>query len=90
MELNGLKVEEKENKSTIKKCLRCEKINPSTGKFCLRCGTLLDQETVIKVEGKRKEMDNVMTILLKELLKDPEIQSCIENKLEQIKVENHL
>lgn len=84
LKFNGLNVEEKENEPTIKKCPRCEKINPNTGRFCLRCGAPLDFEAVMKVEEKRNEMDNVMTILLKDLLKDPEIQARIENKLKQI------
>ncbi len=89
LKLNGLKIEEKEkkNEATIKKCPRCEKMNPSISKFCQRCGTPLDLETVMKTEEKRKEMNNVMTILLKDLLKDPDIQARIENKLEQIKSE---
>ena len=65
-------------------------MNPPTGKFCLRCGAPLDLETVMKVEEKRNEMDNAMTILLKDLLKDPEIQARIENKLEQIKAKVQL
>jgi len=90
LKLHGLKEEKKEQEEefTPKKCHRCEKMNPSTGKFCLRCGAPLDLETVMKVEEKRNEMDNTMTILLKDLLKDPEIQARIENKLEQIKIKS--
>jgi hypothetical protein len=40
----------------------------------------------METEEKRKEMDNIMTILLKDLLKDPEIQARIENKLGQMKI----
>lgn len=88
LKLNGLEKEnkEKEEETTVKKCHRCEKMNPSIGKFCLRCGVPLDLETVMKVEEKRNEMDNIMTLLLKDLLEDPEIQARIENKLRQIKV----
>ncbi len=81
--------EAKKDNFAPKKCHRCEKMNPPTGKFCSRCGAPLDQKTAMEVEEKRKEMDNIMTILLKDLLKDPEIQDRIENKLEQIKVESH-
>jgi len=90
LKLNGLKVEEneKEKESTVSKCPRCEKMNPSTGKFCQQCGLPLDQGTAMETEEKRKEMDNIMTILLKDLLKDPEIQARIENKLEQLKIKN--
>lgn len=86
LKLHGLKEdkEEKKDNLTPKKCFRCEKMNPATGKFCLRCGAPLDQKTAMRAEEKRKEMDNIMTILLKDLLKDPEIQARIENKLEQL------
>jgi predicted amidophosphoribosyltransferase len=74
------------DESTITKCPRCEKVNPQTGKFCLRCGLPLDTKTAMESEEKRKEMDNIMTILLKDLLKDPEIQTRIENKLKQMEI----
>jgi len=92
LKICGLKKEEKQRIEELspKKCHRCEKMNPPTGKFCLKCGAPLNLETVMKTEEKRQKMDNVMTILLKDLLKDPAIQSRIENKLAQIKVENHL
>ena len=61
-------------------------MNPPAGKFCFRCNAPLDPGFVMRVEEKRKEMDNVMTILLKDLLKDPEIQSHIKNKLETMKI----
>lgn len=87
LKLNGIKVENEEDKHEFvtRKCPRCKETNPPVGKFCQRCGTPLDLETILKVEEKRHEMDDVMTILLKDLLKDPDIQARIENKLEQIK-----
>lgn len=87
IKMNGLRTEEIEKKQEFipKTCHRCEKINPPTGKFCLRCGAVLDVGTAMKVEEKRKEMDNVMTLLLKDLLEDSEIQARIESKLRQIK-----
>lgn len=87
LNLNGIKIENEEDKHEFvpKKCHRCKEMNPPVSKFCLRCGTPLDQKTAIMAEEKRKEMDDVMTILLKDLLKDPEIQTRIENKLAQIK-----
>lgn len=87
LELNGLKDNKKENekKTTIKKCPRCSELNPLTGKFCQRCGTPLDSIMVMKVEEKMKESNRIMTILLEDLLKDPNIQARIENKLEQLR-----
>ena len=85
LELNGLKVEEKENEPTIKKCPRCEKMNPSTGKFCGRCGSPLDVDTAMKIDEKRIEIDNMMNMLMKK----PEVQAFLSNMLEQIKFESH-
>ena len=87
LKMHGLEKENEIKKEIFspKKCHRCEKMNPPSGKFCLRCGVPLDLETVMKVEEKRNEMDNIMTLLMKDLLKDPEIQARIDSKLEQIK-----
>ncbi len=87
LKLNGLKEENKgkEEETTVKKCHRCEKVNPPTGKFCLRCGIPLDTETAMKIDEKRTEMDNLMTTLMKRLLKNPEMQSLIASEIEQIK-----
>ena len=92
LKLHGLKEgdEIKKENFSPKKCHRCEKMNPPTGKFCLRCGAPLDLKTVMKVEEKRNEMDNIMAMLMKDLLKDPEIQARIENKLKQIKAKVQL
>jgi integrase len=91
LKMNGIKSKDTEKKQVFspKKCYRCEKMNPPSGKFCLRCGAPLNQETVMKVEEKRKEMDKIMSILLKDLLKDPAVQARIENKLGQIKIDKH-
>jgi integrase/recombinase XerD len=87
LKLHGLKQNVKEEKDTIspKKCSRCEKSNPPTGKFCLRCGAPLDLETVMKTEDKRKEMDYIMSLLLREMINKPEIRNFISEKLAQIK-----
>jgi ribosomal protein L40E len=89
LKMNGIKSKNTEKKQSFapRQCQRCDIMNPPAGKFCFKCGMPLDQETVMKVEEKRNEMDNIMTILLKDLLKDPEIYARIENKLQQIKVE---
>ena len=61
LKLHGLKEDKEEKKENLtpKKCFRCEKMNPATGKFCLRCGAPLDLETVMKVDEKRKEIDQL-------------------------------
>lgn len=88
LELNGKKKAEdknKEEKFSSKYCKRCEKDNPPTGKFCLRCGAPLDLETMMNIENNMKDSNNIMTVLMEDLLKDPRIQAHIESKLEQIR-----
>jgi site-specific recombinase XerD len=88
LKMNGLKSKEEVKQAfSPKKCKRCEMVNSPTGKFCMRCGSPLDIKTVISVEKKMKESNEIMTALLKDLLKDPGIQSRIENKLEHMKIE---
>ena len=87
LKMNGLKEkEEVKQEFSPKKCKRCEMVNSPTGKFCMRCGSPLDIKTVVTVEEQMKESNDIMTALLKDLLKDPGIQAHIENKLEQIRV----
>ena len=90
LKINGLKKEEREQEVTVKKCSRCQKINTPNGKFCIRCGSPLDIKSVFESEDKKKEIDNTMIILLEDLLKDPEIQARIENKIRQIKAKVQL
>jgi integrase len=88
LKMNGLKSQEVvKPEFSPKKCKRCEMINSPTGKFCMRCGSPLDIKTVISVEEKMKESNEIMTALLKDLLRDPEIHSRIENKLQEMKIE---
>lgn len=86
LKLNGIKVEkEEEQKEKIapKKCKRCDTMNPSTGKFCKRCGSALDIETMLKMDEKRKRMDDMMSILMK----DPETQRFMLNKMREMRME---
>jgi integrase len=80
LEMNGLKEEKKKKKVTVTKCHKCEKINPSNGKLCIRCGTPLNIEIISKVEDKINEGNIIITTLLK----DPEVQTFLENKLKQM------
>jgi len=84
LKLNGLKNDktESEDQATVKKCPRCSQMNPATGKFCTRCGTPLDMETVLKVEEKRKEVDGVMTALMK----DPEVLNLLARKMKEMNI----
>lgn len=86
LQLHGLDNEEKKEKDefTLKKCYRCEKMNPPTGKFCLKCGALLDIKTAIGVEKKRNKVDDFMTSMVRDLLKDPEIRNIIIKKAKKM------
>jgi len=85
LKLHGLKEHEKIKEELLspKKCHRCEKENPATGKFCLRCGAPLNLETALNVEEKRKDVDGVMTALLK----DPEVLNLLASKMKQLNIQ---
>ena len=63
-----------------------KKMNPPTGKFCLRCGTPLEVESVMKVEEKRNEMDNLMSALMK----DPLVQEFLINRIKELNLGKEL
>ena len=82
LEMNGIQVKKKENKSIMKPktCIRCKTINETTNKFCKLCGLALDGEEanqIIEEDLKRKQVDGVMD----RLLKDPEILDLILKKI---------
>lgn len=82
--LYGLKINNEKRKMDFSpiKCPRCEKMNPPASKFCIRCGAPLDTPTAMAVEKKRREMDELMTILLR----DPEVRSVIRRKMMEIRI----
>lgn len=83
LELNGIKVEknQKREEPRIKKCHRCKEINPSKGKFCYCCGAPLEMDVVLKIEEKRKKMDDLMSLLFK----NPRVQKVVLEEARQIK-----
>lgn len=60
-----------------KDCPRCGYHNPATGRFCAQCGTALDIETVMELEKKRREADELMSLIIRE----PEVQEAIKHAL---------
>jgi integrase len=81
LKMNGLKnKEEVKQKFSPKKCIRCEMVNSPTGKFCMRCGSLLDIKSVISLEEKMNESNDIITTLLK----DPEVHALLENKIGEL------
>ncbi|MHC1567680.1 MAG: tyrosine-type recombinase/integrase [Candidatus Syntropharchaeia archaeon] len=77
--LYGLKINNEKRKMDFSpvKCPRCEKINPPASKFCFRCGAPLDTPAAMAAERKRREMDELMSILLR----DPEVRSLVRRKI---------
>ena len=88
LKLHGIKDERKEEKEeiTLKKCRRCGKMNPSAGKLCIRCGAPLDVEAAMRLEEKRKEMDDLMAALLR----DPEVRSLVRRKMMEMRMKFRL
>ena len=85
--LNGIKGKEEDKKESSlkpKKCLKCDTLNNYDSKFCHKCAGILDIKTAMELEEKRekelemrKESDNVMNMLMR----DPEVQSLIREKI---------
>lgn len=77
--LYGLKINNEKRKMDFSpvKYPRCEKINPPASKFCFRCGAPLDTPAAMAAERKRREMDELMSILLR----DPEVRSLVRRKI---------
>ncbi len=83
LKINGLKKEEREQEVAVKKCPRCQKMNIPNGKFCIRCGSPLDTKSMFEFEDKRKEMDNLMSLLMR----DSEVRNLIMDKLRQSRIQ---
>ncbi len=80
LKLNGVETEEKEEKSSNlrpKNCHRCETINSYDSKYCSICAAPLDIETAMKMEERRRIPDELMT----QLIKDPEVQKILLEKI---------
>jgi integrase len=79
LKLHGLANDnEKKNESLkIKNCARCQEKNSPLSKFCCRCGSPLDMKTALELDQKRKEGDEVISMLVK----DPRVQKIIVEKI---------
>lgn len=63
-----------------KGCPRCGQTNPATAIFCFKCGMVLDIKTVVQIEERRREADELMS----KLLEDPEVQKFLKKKLKRL------
>jgi len=79
LKLNGLAVTEKKEDETlkIKNCERCKEKNSPISKYCSRCGSPLDIKTAIELDSKRKQADEVISMLVK----DSQVQEIIMNRI---------
>jgi site-specific recombinase XerD len=71
---------EKLGRLSPRECPRCHQKNPATNKFCSQCGMALDMEAVMELEEKRREADELMSILLS----DPKVRRVIRSKLKKL------
>ncbi|MBI4146810.1 tyrosine-type recombinase/integrase [Candidatus Woesearchaeota archaeon] len=78
LKLHGLQEEKPDNESSkAKRCPRCKEINPPNFKFCGGCSLPLDTKAAIELEENRKNADDLMS----ELVKDPEVQKLLVEKV---------
>jgi len=74
---------QEEQKLNPKKCARCGKINEATNSFCGSCSAPLTMKTVIKLEEKRQESDDIIGKFVQEVVNQyPEESKKILEKLE--------
>lgn len=81
IEIYGLKKKEEMKKELIKikECPRCFYKNPADAKFCVRCGLPLDVKSAISAE------EEDIHSLMKELLKDEEVQRVLIRKMREMR-----
>lgn len=86
LELNGVKIDKEQKESSLKPitCPRCDNINTHDAKFCSKCAGILNIQTAMQLEDKRreesmlrKEGDDIMN----KLLSDPEVMKLITEKM---------
>jgi integrase/recombinase XerD len=91
--MNGIVDKEKGEKQQLLpiKCPRCETINGQENRFCLKCGGIIDikyameiQETQEREKKERVGADSLMNLLLK----DKEVLSVLQEKLQGLEISN--
>lgn len=76
--------EAKESQLTPRKCPRCKTENSVSAMYCQRCSAILDLATAIELEISRRDADEIMEIIMREVIERvPEMLKEIikENKL---------
>lgn len=72
--------DETKPKLTVVKCVRCKVENSTINSFCSRCGMPLDLKAALQIEGRRKEVDEMMS----KLLADPDVQELVAHKIVEL------
>lgn len=90
LKMNGMETgeEKKESQLLPRKCPRCDTINVYDSKHCNKCGGILDLRYAMEQEEKRKEQEEVRSNadqLINMLMKDPDVQKVLMEKLAQLK-----
>jgi len=81
LKIYGVKTEEqKEPALTQKVCSRCSHVNSSLSKFCSKCAMALNERTIIDVDEKRRECDEVM----RTLMQDNEFKALMTRKISEL------
>lgn len=83
LKLYGLEEEAEdsgESRLTPRKCPRCRELNSFTAKYCVRCSLPLDEETALREQAVRGELDQGMEILFQ----DPEFRVFVSRKLQEL------
>lgn len=57
------------NSALPKVCPRCKHSNSAMARFCMQCSAPLDAESVIELEARTEQADDIMAQVLAELTK---------------------
>ena len=80
LSMHGIKkLDDKEDKLKIKKCVFCSEINPNEAKFCYKCSNPVDEKEAIQLFEKRREVEGEIKRFI-ELVKE----SLSEEKLREL------
>lgn len=79
LKLHGLaSAEKKESESLrVRKGARCQEKNSPVSKFCSRCGSPLEIRTAIELDQKRRNGDELVSMIVK----DPRVQEIIVDRI---------
>ena len=74
LEIHGIKTKEStESVLKPKQCPRCSAINSNDARFCQKCACIIDVQTALELDEKRRKADDIIA----DLIKDPDILRAI-------------